>query len=245
MARHFFIVGAQRSGTTWLYRMLGQHPDINMAHPERPEPKFFITDMLYEKGIAYYCQTYFSAGAYAWLGEKSTSYIEQAIAAKRISLHFPDALILFLLRDPVDRAISNYRFSRDNGLEARPLELAIAQEPALAKPASDISVSPYAYTARGHYVRFLGMWEQYFPREQMMLLTSEKLLGSEVAIRDVFGRLHLDTHVPLSNVHLAVNGTAPSSEPVSPNIHRRLREGFRNSNHLLAERYGVDISRWQ
>jgi hypothetical protein len=41
---HFFIVGAQRSGTTYLYHLLSEHPSINMATPVWPEPKFFLID---------------------------------------------------------------------------------------------------------------------------------------------------------------------------------------------------------
>ena len=98
MYDHFFIAGAQRSGTTYLYYVLAEHPDIEMAQPVRPEPKFFLTDALFERGLAYYHEQFFPGKPGARLrGEKSTSYMESEKAAQRISRSFPDARIVFML----------------------------------------------------------------------------------------------------------------------------------------------------
>lgn len=244
MARHFFIAGAQRSGTTWLYRMLEQHPRIAMAQPLRPEPKFFISDALYGQGIAHYREHYFPAGEHDWFGEKSTSYIEHPIAAERIARHFPDALILFLLRDPVERAISNYRFSVDNGLESLTLEQALQQEQDRCPPAG-ISVSPHAYAARGHYNRYLDMWREHFPAAQLLPLVSENTLGNAAAVREIFRTLQLDAQVPLRDVAVPLNSATMTLDAIAPGTRELLREGFRDSNRALAQAYGVDTSRWQ
>lgn len=245
MTRHFFIAGAQRSGTTWLYRVLEQHPRIAMAQPLRPEPKFFIDDALYTKGLDHYREHYFPVDERDWFGEKSTSYIEHPIAAERIARHFPDALILFLLRDPVERAISNYRFSVDNGLESLPLEQALREEPDRCGPQAGISVSPHAYATRGHYVRYLDMWREYFPPAQLLPLVSEKLMGSEAALREVFGQLHLDVDVPLRDVATPINSATIALDDIALATRAILRGTFRDSNRALADRYGVDTSRWQ
>ena len=57
----FIIGGAPRSGTTWLYWLLDRHPEIYMASPVKPEPKFFLVDHLYEKGLRFYADTWFAA----------------------------------------------------------------------------------------------------------------------------------------------------------------------------------------
>lgn len=76
--KHLFIVGAQRSGSTYLYELLDSHPEVSMAHPVRPEPKFFLNAQRVSLGIAHYIDAHFAdrkvGGLY--LGEKSTSYIE-------------------------------------------------------------------------------------------------------------------------------------------------------------------------
>src|SRR5680860_30087 len=106
-----FIVGAQRSGTTFLFQQLNQHPEVCMAKPVRPEPKFFIREELYNKGLEFYRSTYYAEAGNKVCIEKSTSYIEYELAAQRISQAFHHAKIIFILRNPVERAISNYRFS--------------------------------------------------------------------------------------------------------------------------------------
>src|SRR5262245_38886620 len=75
----FIIAGAPRSGTTYLYDLLDSHPGVFMAKPKTPEPKFFLVDEEFRKGLEYYCEHYFAAGAgFAAIGEKSTNYLENA-----------------------------------------------------------------------------------------------------------------------------------------------------------------------
>jgi hypothetical protein len=109
---HLFIIGAQRCGTTYLYKVLDSHPEIYMAKPLRPEPKFFINDLEYSNGKLYYENKYFSSidDSIKVLGEKGTSYIEHPDVSDRIKSFYPNAKIIVLLRNPVERAISNYFF---------------------------------------------------------------------------------------------------------------------------------------
>ena len=129
--KNLFIVGAQRSGTTYLYQILTNHPQVAMAQPVRPEPKFFLDERLVAQGKDYYENTYFNerVEATSYLGEKSTSYIESIEAAQRIHSLYPDARILMILRDPVVRAYSNYRFSVAHQLEKLTFMEALVAEP--------------------------------------------------------------------------------------------------------------------
>src|SRR5437773_5780230 len=125
----FIIGGAPRSGTTWLYELLDRHPEVYMAKPVRPEPKFFLVDELYERGIQHYFDTWFAgAAAYAAAGEKSTNYLESAAAAERIARDLPSVKLVFILREPAHRAYSNWMWSRMNGMETDDFEIALAQE---------------------------------------------------------------------------------------------------------------------
>src|SRR5208283_527610 len=81
----FIIAGAPRSGTTWLYVLARRHPQLAMAEPMVPEPKFFLVDELWRRGLAYYSANWFDPlPAGRVLGEKSTNYLESAEAAERI-----------------------------------------------------------------------------------------------------------------------------------------------------------------
>ena len=148
MTDHVLVVGAQRCGTTYLYRVLDEHPEIAMAKPARPEPKFFLDAEKCRKGLAWYEATYFAGAEDLPVhGEKSTSYIESPEAAERAAAMIPDAHALVMLRDPIDHAISNWRFSTESGLENRPLEQALTENLERPQPwdRSRFSVSPFAY----------------------------------------------------------------------------------------------------
>lgn len=175
---HFFIIGAQRSGTTLLYDLLDQHPDIEMAQPKRPEPKFFLNAENVAKGRGFYEDKHFSGPAKRIRGEKSTSYIEYPQVGRRIRELYPEAKIVVMLRDPVERAVSNYHFSVKNGLEHRPIDQAILQEEkdAPAVHISGISTSPFAYLRRGLYSRYLNAYADIFPRTHIKILVYEQFV---------------------------------------------------------------------
>ena len=245
MPEHFFICGAQRSATTYLYRMLDQHPDIAMAKPMRPEPKYFIRPRM-DDDLGEYRKAFFDGASARWFGEKSTSYIEHPVAAERISRLLPDATLFFMLRDPVERAISNYRFSRGNGFEPLSIEQALdAEAGRIAEGGSaTTSVSPHAYVARGRYVDYLGPWFAHFPADRIHLLVAERVVGSRDGLRDAFSRLGLGGDIPLEGVDEPFNqSSSPSAIP--DGVRERLRAEFADSNLELQRRYGVDIGAWQ
>jgi hypothetical protein len=75
MHDHFVIIGAQRCGTTFLSHLLDEHPDVEMAKPFRPEPKFFLDEEQFARGLDYYDRRFFTEDRTRVRGEKSTSYI--------------------------------------------------------------------------------------------------------------------------------------------------------------------------
>ncbi|CAH6900314.1 Sulfotransfer_1 domain-containing protein [Vibrio chagasii] len=175
----FFIVGAQRSSTTWLYKMLNQHPEVKMAEPVRPEPKYFLSKNFDNKKDNYIKNYFYDIkGGITACGEKSTSYIEYELAAKRISSMFPDAKIIMMLRNPIKRAISNYQFSFNNGLETRTISEAILGKKPSPKLNSPISTDPFDYLNRGLYQNYIDMYEKYFSRSNILLLSTENITNN-------------------------------------------------------------------
>lgn len=169
----FLIAGAPRSGTTWLYELLDRHPEVYMAKPVQPEPKFFLVDETYNRGIGYYSRRWFSnAGNARILGEKSTNYLESPAASERIHKNLPGVKLIFILREPVERAYSNYLWSQMNGWEHEDFATALALEKQRERelPKKLRYVRPYAYFSRGLYADMLHPYFERFPRDQILCL---------------------------------------------------------------------------
>jgi hypothetical protein len=132
---NFFLVGASRSGTTSLWDYLRQHPDIHMPTSlAGKEPSFFcdLTPPWAENYRTYeqYLTLFANAGRSKAIGDASTSYLAAPESARRIAERYPDARIIVILRNPVERAYSLYRFLCYWGEEsATTFEQALAREP--------------------------------------------------------------------------------------------------------------------
>lgn len=247
---HFFVVGAQRSATTYLYNLLDAHPQIEMARPVRPEPKFFLRDDLADKTLADYHAAHFSAphDDLRARGEKSTSYIESEKAARAIQAWLPDAKIIFLLREPVARAISNYHFSVENGLETLPIEDAFRTEETRREryDRSAISASPYAYLKRGCYIDYIEMYERYFPRENLLIYLNEEFVGSQGQAQRLYAQLGVSADFVPPTLKQAAN-VSEKIQPVqlSPDLMRELHQYFADANAQLAAYLGRSLTIWQ
>ena len=247
MCKHFFIIGAQRSATTHLYTLLAEHPEIEMAQPLTPEPKFFLQDELYGQGLAHYETHYFPGKAGAWLkGEKSTSYMEYAHVAQRLAISYPEARILILMRDPIERALSNYWFSHNHGLEKWPLEKALLAQPEerIVDIPAMISVNPFAYLQRGRYMDYITGYDCLFPPEQIYGMLTEQLPGNLTQIRAVYAYLDVASDFQPAGLHKQVNASQSREETLSPRLRRTLMNYFAEANGRLAARFGFDLAQW-
>ena len=246
---HFIIAGAPRSATTWLYELADRHPQIAMARPLTPEPKFFLIDELYERGLAYYAATWFDPLPSDMVyGEKSTNYLESATACERIARDLPDVRLIFLLRDPVERAHSNYLWSKRNGLESESFARALALESDRERtmPEKLRYARPHAYFSRGLYAELLRPWLDRFPREHVLVLRSEDV---ETAPRMIAQTLHRFIGVPerpdLADGLGTINAANPGgSPPIDPAIRAELRERYREPNANLARLLGPSFVGW-
>lgn len=238
MSRHLLVIGAQRSGTTWLAGLLDAHPQVTLTRPSRPEPKVFLSDDLAGRGRDWYLATYFAhATDERLLADKSTSYLEYVEAADRAVAVLSDPLALAQLRDPVRRAVSHWAFTRDSGLEERSLEEALAAnlEGPLPWDPTRTSVSPYAYLERGRYVEHLTGWRDRLG-DDLHVVFLEEMRTDPAAVRDLHARLGLDpVDPPESGPVNQSSGTAPE---LDPGLVARLRDYFRDSDRALAELLG-------
>jgi len=185
----FLIVGAQKAGTTALYAYLRRHPAI--LGPSWKEVSFF--DRHWTRGVAWYRGQFPNLlrvraaqrrGAVR-VGEASPSYLFHPLAPQRVRATVPDARLIALLRNPVDRAFSQYQHEVALGREPLPFEGALEEEDArtagevermLADPAHfSREWWTHTYRARGLYAAQLERWLAVFPRGQLLVVATEEM----------------------------------------------------------------------
>jgi hypothetical protein len=117
----FIVIGAMRSATTTLHRQLASHPEIGMSRAK--ETDFFIAELNFRRGVDWY-RNLFPTGRRV-RGESSPNYTKFDIfpgVPGRIRRLLPDCRLIYLVRDPVARALSHYRFSACLGAGRATLE---------------------------------------------------------------------------------------------------------------------------
>ena len=220
-----------------------------MAKPLKPEPKFFLVDQLYEKGLEYYARTWFAdAGAAPLAGEKSTDYLESAVAAARIARDLPRVKLVFILREPVDRAHSNYLWTRMNGLETEDFATALSLEAQRERelPERLRFARPYSYFSRGLYADLLQPYLDRFSRDQLLVLRFEDIVaGPRRLAETLHGFLGVQPRPDDVEGLGVINPSARSNESeLSDQVRRQLAEKYDGPNRRLAQLLGPQFEMW-
>lgn len=244
----FVIGGAQRSGTTTLYHLVDQHPEVYMAKPVWPEPKFFVRESITAADRDEYLAKWFSeTGDAKAIGEKSTSYLETIGAAERMRRWFPHLKPIFILRNPIERAISNYRYSRKNGIETESLDFAFENEKTRieSRQFPGVSGHPYAYVRRGKFIEFLDQYLNAFERANLLILLNDDLdARPEDTCRSIYRFLGVDEEFVPSRIRDRHNVHAPDDIRLSLKTLDWLIEEFREPNRRLGEVLGRNLEHW-
>jgi hypothetical protein len=202
-APDFYIVGHHKSGTTALYQMLKQHPQIYM--PALKEPRFFAPDLralLGDNGRLpsdweEYLALFAPATPQQRRGEASPSYLRSEVAAGLISRARPDARIIALLREPADFVRSLHLHLLKEAVEAEPdLATAVAHE-AIERDGRRV----LRYSDHVRYVEQLRRYHAVFPREQVLVLIYDDFRAdNEATVRAVLRFLDVDERIALAPV---------------------------------------------
>ncbi|UNU24523.1 tetratricopeptide repeat-containing sulfotransferase family protein [Microcoleus vaginatus] len=232
---NFIIIGSQRCGTTSLYTYLAQHPQI--LTPIKKEMDFFSWH--FDRGIDWYLAHFppMPPGEQFVTGEASPSYFDYREAPARLYNLFPEAKLIVLLRNPVDRAISQFYRLADLNWEARSLDRVISDEIERLNqnPEYIIGEEPGNYLARGRYIEFIKNWRTFFPREQLLILKSEDFYaGAATTVKQVLEFLDLPEY-QLSEYQ---NANPGFYQPVNQSIRDWLSDYFRPYNQELEEYLG-------
>jgi sulfotransferase family protein len=240
-----------------------EHPNIVSAR--RKEVHFF--DQHFRKGVAWYRANFPTSIQKYYMeqlrkqdfitGEGSPEYLFYPHTAEKVARVLPNVKLIALLRNPVDRAYSQYRHNIRWGHEKLPFEEAIAREEERTREGREkatadenyhnFSYQRAAYLARGIYADQLQRWMSLFPREQILLMRSEDFHTDPAAIyKQTLAFLHVPVFEPkaLKNGYKQYNKSSDADAPaeMDPTIRKRLVEYFEPHNARLYRLLGVDFA---
>lgn len=195
----YIIVGAQKAGTTSLWSYLNEHPQVVPALTK--EMHFF--DHQYQRGELWY-RMHFPlrsdapgqppAAEATLTGESSAYYMFHPLAPHRVAQLLPRVKLVFLLRNPVDRAFSHYQLKLRRRQESLSFEDAIAAESErlngeeqklIDEPTyQSLNHDRFSYLSRGRYLEQLQRWQALFPSTQILILESELFFRQTAEVYD-------------------------------------------------------------
>ncbi|MCA1406416.1 sulfotransferase [Ensifer sp. IC3342] len=203
----FLIIGAAKSATTWLQKSLVQDPKIYM-----PSPELHYFSRYYERGDPWYLSYFQGEKNGRFVGEKSNSYMDTPEACSRIGEKLPKARLIAQLRNPVDRAYSDYCMLYRRGEAGRDI----------ARYLDPRQGAGGRFLNGGLYFQQLQRYLDRFPSDQLLVLLYEDLkVDAHVQLSRVRDFLKLDGDVAPSPLSTKVKDKA---EPVvNPALRRLLR----------------------
>lgn len=153
MKPNFIFIGPDKTGSTWLWKMLRQHPEVYVS----PAKDIYFFDRYYDLGATWYESHFRGAEQKIAIGDLSHDYLMSETACDRIRSDLPDVKLITMLRNPIDRAFSEYLYLRKHSLiDGR----ATLREAALQFP---------SIVQGGMYARHLGNYLRVFGHERLFI----------------------------------------------------------------------------
>lgn len=253
----FLIIGAQKAGTTSLYRHLEQHPRVLSA--AKKEVHYFDNkDRHWKHGLKWYrahfpitLKKQYKRWAYhqkVISGEASPDYLFHPLAPKRIYDLVPNVKLIVLLRDPIARAYSQYHHNVRQQREQLTFEQALDQEQERIENEIDrlladpnyysFNYAHYSYLCRGRYLEHLMNWYPCFPKEQVLIIRSEDFFSQPARI---FHQVSNYLELPEWNLNEYSVHNGHEYPDINPDTKKRLIDYFRPHNERLYEYLGVNF----
>lgn len=188
----FFCIGAQKAGTTSLHDILSQNPNIGL--PLNKETHFFSHDDIYTNNIDdYYKMFRGDAVSKKCIGEIDPEYLCSEVAANRIYEHFGgDIKFIVVLRNPIDRAYSQYLMSKRRGFETLDFEQALKKEE--ERSTDTFGRLYFSYSQRSLYTNQIKTYFKIFNPENFIFIRFEDdfLNNKKQTINSINSFLELD-----------------------------------------------------
>jgi hypothetical protein len=164
----FVCIGAPKCATTWLFRCLSEHPEVFL--PDFKEINFFTVcrwgDDYESKGIGYYLDLFTAAEPEQIIGDFSPNLLQDPFAPERLQALLPDARLIVMMRNPIERSHSHYHYVRNRTHYHGHSLLEILEDP---------SRDPAGFLSQGLYGRQLELWLAHFPMDQFLVIRTEEV----------------------------------------------------------------------
>lgn len=236
------VIGAQKCGTTSLYQYLDAHPAMLMGNDGHSTEMHYF-DSRYPNDTWY--RSRFRAARWRKrriqaTGEVTPSYCFLPGVIRRIHEYDNRVKLIMLVRNPIDRAVSQYWMSFQGGKETLPMRAAFAAEAARTAP-NDLQLRLNSYLSRGRYVEQLEAIHRYFPHEQVLIRRTEDLAAEPAAtMRTITDFIGVEP-LRLRDFPHYRTGSYP---PIEDGIRAELQEYFAPLNKALTDRYGICTDDW-
>jgi len=268
MLPNFLVIGAPRSGTSWIHRNLIQHPQVYV--PKAKEVHFFDRD--YEKGTDYY-ESFFSGWRHeSAVGETTPAYIHGVYTSRNIPFlikqHLPNVKLIASLRNPIERAYSRYlhskaRFEKNTSLS---FEEKLKDRP--------------EFIQEGFYAEQLEKYYKHFQKDQILVLLYDDLVAApDDFMREIYNFIGVDPEFDAGLGRIQINASAGKDrlgksramwflskslqyvglisysdkirrqnsvaiEPMDPDTRRMLIDVYHDGNRKLGELINRDLEVW-
>lgn len=199
MKCNLIIPGFPKCGSTSLCHYLDHHSDIHMSI--KKEPHYFSRDSVYERGSSWHDQLFDNSNRKAHIfGEASTSYAYDEKALSRIKSDLPNVKLILILRDPVERLLSHYKWLRSLGYENKTLKDALNEERSNEYSAEVYDRGTYkTYLRASSYSKYVPYILDEFGIDRVRLIRSEDLLRTPLkVINDCYSFLGVS---PMHQMH--------------------------------------------
>ena len=170
---YFLGIGAQKSGTTTLHELLKSEREIYLC--EKKEVQYFSLN--FDKGTRWYKSQFEQKKKNQKSGEITPMYLYHKECARRIYDHNKDVLLIILLREPINRAISHYYHAVKRGYEELPMKKALECEAKRLINGGVYSYQKHSYLSRSRYIEQLDRYHSYFKKEQILIIKSEDMFN--------------------------------------------------------------------
>ncbi|PWL22601.1 MAG: sulfotransferase [Synechococcus sp. XM-24] len=234
----FLGIGTQKGGTTSLQKLLEQHPDAFL--PITKEIHYFT--LHYNESEHWYRGHFQQANREQICGEITPYYLFHPEAPQRIQALLPKARLIVLLRDPVERALSQYFHARRLGFEELDLKAALAAESQRLASGNPYSHQKHSYLSRSRYELQLQRYQRLFKPHQLLILRSEdffdKTERSWKAIQNFLGL----RESPLPVEAIKANAGLGEVSTVAPRVRAWIKGELADTFQAMQDQYGMTWS---